>query len=210
MSVRSDKSSSRSGTALDNTKRAVLELLKAKNKPMTARAIAEELGKDYWAIAKIMTVFSRNGQVDRIPAPGHQYQYIFKAMKPKGAGKLQERMDYMLALSSSDLKNFLSKWAKTKWEPLIFSSARQLPYGLARLFELATEASYGSKINQTDLDEIRQNITTFKKDLEQSLRVVNGILGSDIWDANTFAAHLLEDADVTLIQQQAFEAKGKN
>jgi hypothetical protein len=108
------------------------------------------------------------------------------------------------------LYNFLVKWQKA-WEPKIFESARNLPLGIARLFELACEQAFGSLVSEQDIIDVRVTIDQFRRDLEQTLRVTNGILDdARLWDRHRFAHMTIADKDIDKIRTIAFKVKQAN
>lgn len=131
--------------------------------------------------------------------------------KPPRAVVQSERQVLNMEINSAQLFGLLNKWSEGKWNPKAFSSARNLPLGLARLAELAYEAAHSSPIDQDEISEVRVNLDTFRMETEQLLRVVNGVLSiNELWDSKTFAAFMLEGASADTLKEKAFEVKKKN
>jgi hypothetical protein len=131
--------------------------------------------------------------------------------KPRRDVVKSERAVLSMEISPAQLFGLINKWSQEAWNPKAFSSARNLPLGLARLAELAFEAAHSSPINQTEVDIVRTNLDTFRMETEQLLRVVNGVLSIEaLWDAKTFAAFMLEGAPADTLKDKAFEVKKRN
>lgn len=122
-----------------------------------------------------------------------------------------ERQVLSMDINPAQLFGLLKKWSEEQWQPKAFTSARNLPLGLARLAELAYEAAHSSPIDQVEVSIVRTNLDAFRMETEQLLRVVNGLLSIDeLWDAKTFAAFMLEGAPPDVLKDKAFEVKRKN
>ncbi len=109
------------------------------------------------------------------------------------------------------MEHLLARWAEQKWEPRIFRSARGLPLGLARLYELAVEISFGSVVTKEDLSNIQREFEQFRTDLQATLDVLNGFLiVRELFDPAELPAFLLTSSDLDRYSKLAFQAKKIN
>lgn len=190
----------------------ILELLQKSRKPLSSDEIATTVGKHYQTVSRSLRTLSELGCIRKIPAGGNKYNYAFVTKKPGEVGEPSATSNILtMELTSGALQSLLNRWSQAPWQPKIFDKAQNLPVGLARLFELANEASYGSVINPADLQEVRRLITEFRQSLEQTLRVVNGVLDvQQLWNTSQFAAYLLQDSDPDQLRLIALQVKEKN
>lgn len=199
-------------------RRVILTTLRANPQGLLIPEVMEKANVSRVTAYKYLTGLKEEGYAKRVHAGGAAYRWFHRkvsdeemAAVPKGKDTRRKATPkFTVAVETTDLYNFLVKW-QTKWNPKIFKSARNLPLGLARLYELACEQAYGSVINQNDIDDVRMDIDQLRKDLEQTLRVVNGILDDKrVWHRSTFAQMTLADNDVNEIKSIAFKVKEAN
>lgn len=168
----------------------ILELLAKSDTPLSTRHLSKTLDRSHNYIIRVLKSLTDRELVIRLPGPGHSYNYqISKQYKITMSGTPSH---YIRVVGINDLEGLLRKWSAEPWEPKIFSYASNLPIGIARLYELAADVSYGERVLEKDLDEIKESLELFRHYLEQSLRTVNGILAEKkLWDLSTLAMYLL-------------------
>lgn len=149
----------------------------------------------------------------RLPAPGRGYVYRFNPNPPLTTAQyVQAKKELPTAsITSQSLQGLLNKFAGAKWEPKIFNTARNLPVGLARLFELATEVANGSIVDKSDLIEVQILFKEFESDLEAVLKIIYGVLGTEeLSDTKKFAPFLIGEVDADQLRAKALKAKRIN
>jgi hypothetical protein len=199
---------------------AILAAIRAANKGLTAPEIAEKLGINTNTVYINTRTLVAEGRIKRVPDRKHHRFFSRKASDEEmlaavaHSRTVQPRSTviekFTVDIEPVDLYNFLVKWQKA-WEPKIFESARNLPLGIARLFELACEQAFGSLVSEQDIIDVRVTIDQFRRDLEQTLRVTNGILDdARLWDRHRFAHMTIADKDIDKIRTIAFKVKQVN
>jgi hypothetical protein len=194
----------------EQTYRKIVTLLYKNPRGLTIKEVSTKMKLSYNYTAQSLDVLSRRGSIKR-DRKGKSLLYIFLERKPEPRPDNIKSQDLVLSLGAQGLKDLLEHWAEKPWYPRIFQSARNLPYGLAKLFECAVETAYGSSVGQSDLDNVRQGLDEFKRDLEQTLRIVNGVLkDGNLWLPSRFAIYLLETGDVETLKKLSQKAKELN
>ena len=189
------------------------ELLRAdKSKIWTIKQIAQELKRGEQSVRNVMPNVVEQKLALKIPSNGNSYVYKANTKKrDPSSNKPSPPVDLIEKLSPADIVNLLMKFAKSKWHPKIIDSSRNLPAGVARLYELASEVAHGAVVSQSDLDEIRSLLNDFASDLEAALRVVYSMLGTkELWDPKEFALFLIDSYSVDDLKSQAFKVKQLN
>ncbi len=114
-------------------------------------------------------------------------------------------------LSPNELNAFLETWAKATWEPKVNKSLRNLPHGVAALFGLAVEATYGAEITAQDIDRVRTLFYETRQDVVKVLEVIDRFLSTvEIWDPKDMALFLAGNRDIEKIQSLAHRIREIN
>jgi hypothetical protein len=182
-----------------------------KKKRWLIKEIAEELGRSDQTVRNVMPVVVDLNYAHKFPAAGNGHVYKYNTKKRDGVRIVADYSDLIGTLSPTDILNLLNKFAKSRWHPKIIDSSRNLPAGVARLYELASEVAHGAVVSSSDLDEVRGLLNDFVSDLEAALRVVYSLLGTkELWDTDSFASFLIDVYSVDDLKSQAFKAKNLN
>lgn len=186
----------------------IIKILKRqKTRKYSVLELSHKLGINYNQTGRYLKSLAESGYIKRSFGAGNSYVYSY--LLP-GEETSTDTPTLFMDISPKILSRFLEKWSKERWTPNIFKSARNLPLSIARLYTLASEASYGSKINKNDLLEIKQWLYSFKQDLEQVLKLVNGmLLNEELWESNSFAVYLQEDSDIAVSEYVNLSEKVK-
>lgn len=192
-----------------NYEASILYHLKASGISMTVREIKELTGlKDRQKIKKVCDNYHSVGSFGRSPARGNGFKYKF--IRDMGEVPLPVEIEetpsneQIIKMNSVTIVALVTKWSNEKWTPKIFKSARNFPLAMANIFKRAADVGYASRVGQEELLETRQLIEDFKSDLEQTLKVVNGVLQTqEIWDVTEFAPFLIEVANPDKLREIA-------
>ena len=186
-----------------------------KSLQLTPKEIAEAIGYNYTIIIRDVKQLYDLGCLYRYPAPKRGFKYSFQSFRPTNtvqpqATVLQQVPEY-IELTPEGIEKLVRQWSEKPWDPKIFKSFRNLPLGLARLYELALETSYGAVIKPEDVNTVRQDIKNFHNDLMLCLRVVNGfLLCEKLWDPKTLGSYLLSNISPDDISDAVFKLKERN
>lgn len=185
-------------------KTKVYEILCANmRKPLSQKIIKERTGVDQSTISRILRDLeaSDNLFVNRNAVP---VTYKLKRLIPGiEAVHSNHSVENVIAtgLSANEFYAFLETWAKATWEPKVNKSLRNLPHGIAGLFGLAVEASYGAEITEQDIDRIRTLFYDARHDVVKVLEVIDRFLAtSEVWDKKDMALFLAGNRDVEKLQ----------
>lgn len=172
--------------------------------------LSKELELKMHAVRYATSELTELGYLYKMYGQGNGSVYKFKTDVPPPERPMAPLTNY--SITGKELFGFLAKWANEQWQPRIFKSARNLPLGLGRLYELAVEGSMGASVEKVQVDTVRANLIDFKEDLQQTLKVVESVLNSDkLWDSKELPVFLLIDnVNVYDIQKLASELKRKN
>lgn len=179
----------------------LIQITNAGNQRYFYRVLQELIEHDH--------VFKRSG-------PGNSNLYtankLLKNFKTLENSPLETVEIPRIDVHSSQLRKLLKSWSEEKWNPKIFHSAQYLPLGVARLYSQVAEVMYGSKVSKADLQEIRDSLELFRKDLIATCTTLFSIIETDdLWEPDTFFKFLMsEDAPpVDQIQDWVFKLKEK-
>jgi hypothetical protein len=109
------------------------------------------------------------------------------------------------------MQAFLETWAKATWEPKVNKTLRNLPHGVAALYGLAVEASYGAEITLHDIDRIRTLFYDARHDVVKVLEVIDRFLSTtEVWDPKDMVLFLAGNRDIERIQNLAHRVREIN
>lgn len=168
--------------------------------------------KDRPRIKKVCDELYAIGDVGRSPIRGNGFKYKFIRNSSESSGQDSSPFPSMaIDLDAPSIVALVSKWGNEKWAPRIFKSFRNLPLTLAFLFKRAADVGNGANLEQPELLEYRKSLEDFKSDLEQTLKVVNGVLKIDeLWDRQELAPYLLAVAPPDKLRETAHAVERLN
>lgn len=213
--------------------RLVLDWVKANKQPVTAQDVATHFGISTQYAGRMCNKMLGLGLLGKPTGKpvgkAKRYRYLksevsvpkavysYASAKPKAKNRRNNsqntrRTPARYELTATDLLDLLRVWQNKRWEPKVTASATNVPAALARLVELAVEASYGSNIEQEEIGEVRLTVSQFKDDLEHMLRIVNGLLAiPGLWSSKNSASIILEaNSDVSYLKYLAFRVRESN
>ena len=183
------------------------------SKSLSQRIICERTGVSQPVVSRVLTQLEKedNLYVNRNAVP---VTYKLKRLIPGiEATHSTHGVESVVStgLSSNEMNAFLETWAKVTWEPKVNKSLRNLPHGVAALYNLAVEASYGAEITPQDIDRVRTLFFDARHDVVKVLEVIDRFLSTtEMWDPKEVALFLAGNRDIEKIQNLAHRVREIN